>query len=100
MFWAIVSVCLPVQSVCYTPIVSITCHIFETAQTAAYKPKICFYLGYKFVYCTASSLTSSAAISAQNNFQGLILGGYTDIPPVATPLGTIMVDDVMLTGQK
>ena len=32
-----------------------------------------------------SSLTTSAAI-AQNNSQGLILGGYTDIPPVTTPL--------------
>ena len=36
-----------------------------------------------------SSLTTSAAISAQNNFQGLILGGYIyryTSPPVATPL--------------
>ena len=35
-----------------------------------------------------SSLTTSAAMSAQNNFQGLILGGYIYryTPPVATPL--------------
>jgi len=34
-----------------------------------------------------SSLTTSAAISAQNNFQGLILGGYIyRYTPVATPL--------------
>ena len=36
-----------------------------------------------------NNLTSSAEISAQNNFQGLILGGYgiyTDTPPVATAL--------------
>jgi len=41
-----------------------------------------------------SSLTTSAAISAQNNYQGLILGGYvmyTDIPPVTTPLVTYTV---------
>jgi len=46
--------------------------------------------GYNFLLHDAtvlytSSLTTSAAISAQNNFKGLILGGYiyTDIPPVA-----------------
>ena len=34
-----------------------------------------------------SSLMTSAAISAQNNFQGLILGGYIyRYTPVATPL--------------
>jgi len=34
-----------------------------------------------------SSLTTSAAISTQNNFQGLILGGYIyRYTPVATPL--------------
>jgi len=34
-----------------------------------------------------SSLTTSTAISAQNNFQGLILGGYIyRYTPVATPL--------------
>jgi len=35
-----------------------------------------------------SSLATSAAISAQNNFQGLILGGYIYryTPPGATPL--------------
>ena len=54
--------------------------------------EICFW-GYKFLlhnYCAILQsyiLASSAAISAHNNFQGLILGVYMPIyPPVATAL--------------
>jgi len=47
--------------------------------------------GYNFVLhdttvLYTNSLTTSAAISAQNNFQGLILGGYIPIyPPSLRP---------------
>jgi len=51
-----------------------------------------FWVGIIFTapYCSplyTSNLTTSAAISAQNNLQGLILGGYIyRYTPVATPL--------------
>ena len=48
---------------------------------------IIFLLHDTTVLYTSSLTTSSAAISAQNNFQGLILGGYIyRYTPVATPL--------------
>jgi len=56
-----------------------------------------FFLGGGInFYCTILQsyiLTSSAAISAQNNFQGVIFfweGIYTDIPPVATALSVTL----------
>jgi len=45
------------------------------------------FLLYDSTVLYTSSLTTSAAITAQNNFQGLILGGYIyRYTPVATPL--------------
>jgi len=44
------------------------------------------FWGYKFLLHNTTILTSSAAISAQNSFQGLILGYiYTDISPLLRP---------------
>jgi len=49
------------------------------------------FLLYDTTVLYTSSLTISAAISAQNNFQGLILRGYIYryTPPVATPLAVL-----------
>ena len=69
----------------------------ETSSSAA-QPEICFG-GINF-YCTILQsyiLTSQAIISAQNNFQGLIWGIYTDIPPSLRPrswTGSQMTNDI------
>ena len=59
--------------------------VTDTQQGCSQK----FVLGSINFYCTilqSYTLTSSAAISAQNNFQGLILGGY--IYRYTTPVDT------------
>jgi len=62
------------------------CHRLYRVQGRSQK----FVLGYKFLLhniLQSYILTSSDAINAQNNFQGLILGVYIPIyAPVATAL--------------